>query len=222
MIDWQNIKTVLLDMDGTLLDLNFDNYFWQEYVPLQFAKQNGLDIGEAKRELMQRYKAVEGTINWYCVDYWTQSLNLDIAAHKEEIAHLIAVHSHVTDFLESLRLTNKRLLLVTNAHRKSLALKMNRTRLADHFDLVVCAHDFGIPKEDREFWEYLQQTERFNPQQTLLIDDSDTVLRSARHYGIHYLLAVYKPDTHKAGKPSNEFQTISSFKDLMPVIGPSG
>lgn len=218
MIDWQNIKTVLLDMDGTLLDLNFDNYFWQEYVPLQFARQQGLDIDEAKRLLAPRYKAVEGTIDWYCVDYWTRSLNMDIAILKEEIVHLIAVHPHVTDFLQSLHTINKRAVLVTNAHHKSLALKMKHTRLADHFDLVVCAHDFGIPKEDIAFWERLQQIEHFDPQSTLLIDDNDLVLRSAQHYGIRHLLAVHKPDTRKAGKFSGEFQTLSSFKDLLPVI----
>jgi len=204
-------------MDGTLLDLNFDNYFWQEFVPLQLANRHGLNIEEAKRQLMQRYNAVAGTLDWYCVDYWTQSLNLDIAILKEEIAHLIAVHPHVTDFLASLRCTDKRLILVTNAHHKSLALKMKHTRLADHFDLVVCAHDFGLPKEDVSFWNHLQQLERFDPQSTLLIDDNDTVLRSARDYGICHLLSVYKPDTQKAGKTSTDFQMITSFKDLMPV-----
>ncbi len=36
MIDWDNIDTVLLDMDGTLLDLGFDNWFWQPHVPEQY------------------------------------------------------------------------------------------------------------------------------------------------------------------------------------------
>lgn len=205
-------------MDGTLLDLNFDNYFWQEYVPMQLARQQRLDIDEAKRRLMSHYKAVEGTLEWYCVDYWTETLNLDIAILKEEIAHLIAVHPHVTDFLEALRKTNKRLILVTNAHRKSLALKMRHTQLDDHFDMIVCAHDFGIPKEDGVFWERLQEIEHFDPRFTLLIDDNYSVLRSARHYGIAHVLAVHKPDTQKIGMTSDEFQMISGFKELIPTI----
>ena len=218
MVDWQKIKTVLLDMDGTLLDLKYDNYFWQEFVPLKFAARHGLKIEEAKRHLRERYSAVAGTLDWYCVDYWTQSLNMDIAILKEEISHLIAVHPHVIDFLTSLHSTEKRLILVTNAHHKSLTLKMKHTRLATHFDLVVCAHDLGIPKEDSGFWERLQQLEGFVPQSTLLIDDNDSVLRSARDYGINNLLSVHKPDSGAAGRTSGEFQMIRSFDDLMPVI----
>lgn len=204
-------------MDGTLLDLNFDNYFWQEFVPMQFARKRGLNIEEAKLYLAKRYNAVAGTLDWYCVDYWTQTLNLDISILKEEIAHLIAVHPHVADFLASLRYAGKRLILVTNAHHKSLALKMKHTRLATHFDLVVCAHEFGMPKEDIGFWGHLRELEQFDPLSTLLIDDNDTVLRSARHYGIQYLLSVNKPDTQKTGKASSDFQMIASFKDLMPI-----
>ncbi|MCP4043692.1 MAG: haloacid dehalogenase, partial [Gammaproteobacteria bacterium] len=35
VINWNSIHTVLLDMDGTLLDLHFDNQFWLEHVPLR-------------------------------------------------------------------------------------------------------------------------------------------------------------------------------------------
>lgn len=41
-IDWQAVDTVLLDMDGTLLDLAFDNYFWQKLVPETYGEQQGI------------------------------------------------------------------------------------------------------------------------------------------------------------------------------------
>ena len=40
--DWENIETVLLDMDGTLLDLHFDNHFWLQHVPVCYAEKHGL------------------------------------------------------------------------------------------------------------------------------------------------------------------------------------
>ncbi len=216
MIDWNAIDTVLLDMDGTLLDLNFDTYFWVEHVPQRYAEKHGLALYEAKNELYPRFRAVEGTMDWYCIDYWTEQLGLDIALLKEEVDHLIAVHPHVTEFLDAARGAGKRVVLVTNAHAKSLELKMERTRLGGHFDGVICSHDYRMPKEHGDFWERLQQDEPFDRERTLLVDDSLAVLRSAREYGIRWLLAVYKPDSTQPERDVAEFEAIRSFRDIHP------
>ncbi|MFA7094960.1 MAG: GMP/IMP nucleotidase [Gammaproteobacteria bacterium] len=216
MIDWKNIQSVLLDMDGTLLDLHFDNHFWLEHVPLRYAEQHGLDTEAAKAELYARFHSMEGTMEWYCVDYWSRELGLDIALLKAEVEHLIAVHPHVPDFLAAARGAGKRVVLVTNAHMKSLTLKMERTRLAGHFDAVICAHEFGRPKEDPRFWQRLQECEPFDPRHTLLVDDSLAVLRSARQYGIQHLFAVAQPDTRGARRDVTGFPAINNFLEIMP------
>jgi phosphoglycolate phosphatase-like HAD superfamily hydrolase len=147
MIDWRQIQDVLLDMDGTLLDLHFDNHFWQEVVPLRYAQGRGLDVVTAKAVLNPIFRRSEGSLNWYCLDYWTRELKIDIATLKKEATHLIAIHPHVIEFLDALRAAGKRTALVTNAHPKSLALKLEHTRLGDHLDTIVSAHDIGHPKE---------------------------------------------------------------------------
>jgi len=217
MLNWNQIDTVFLDMDGTLLDLHFDNHFWLEHVPLRYAEKHGLSHEAAQDALAPRYRKVVGTMEWYCVDYWTRELGLDIARLKEEVEHLIAVHPHVTDFLAALRGGRRRVVLVTNAHHKSLALKMRKTRLDGYFDAVICAHDIGVPKEHPEFWGKLQSAERFDPLATLLVDDSLPVLRSARDYGIAHLLAVYRPDTQLPAKDVAEFDAIHDFQEIIPL-----
>jgi putative hydrolase of the HAD superfamily len=127
------------------------------------------------------------------------------------------VHPYVTDFLDAVRRQGKRVLLVTNAHIKSLELKMERTRLGGHFDHLVVSHDFGLPKEDPLFWDKLQEVEKYDPQRTLLVDDSLPVLRSARDYGIRWLLAVYEPDTQQPRRDVGEFDAIETFKDILPA-----
>lgn len=214
MLDWSAIQTVFLDMDGTLLDLHFDNHFWLEHVPLRYAEKHGLSPEAAQNALAPRYRKVAGTMDWYCVDYWSRELELDIARLKEEVEHLIAVHPHVTDFLAAVRASGRRTVLVTNAHHKSLALKMRKTRLDGELDAVICAHDFGVPKEHPEFWGRLQAVERFDPARTLLVDDSLPVLRSARNYGMTHLLAVRQPDTRQPEKDVAEFDAIGSFLDI--------
>ncbi len=219
MLDWRAIDTVLLDMDGTLLDLHFDNHFWQTHVPLRYAEAKGLSREAAREELMARYHARAGTLEWYSVDFWETELELDIMRLKEEVAHLIAVHPAVLDFLAATRAANRRIVLATNAHHKSLTLKMAKTGLTPHFDAIVSSHTLGAAKEQRSFWERLQAIEPFDPERTLLVDDSLPVLDAARAYGIRHLVAVRTPDTRLPPKDTRDYLAIDSFAELMPSEG---
>jgi len=216
LIRWHQVDTVLLDMDGTLLDLHYDNHFWLEHVPRRFAEKHGLAYDAAKKMLARRYGEVEGTLEWYCVDFWSRELGLDIPMLKQEVDHLIAVHPYVIDFLDAVRRQRKRTVLVTNAHAKVLDLKMRHTQLGGHFDTILSAHDLGTPKEHSGFWPKLQAIEPFECARTLLIDDSLPVLRSARDYGIRQLITVQHPDSHRPAKDIEEFPAIQSFKDIVP------
>jgi len=216
MLDWNQIDSVFLDMDGTLLDLHFDNHFWLEHVPRRYGEARGISLDDSKQLLLTRYQDIEGTLNWYCVDHWSRELGLDIALLKEEVGHLISVHPHVVEFLQAVRSLGRRIVLVTNAHQKSLALKLERTALKGYLDVVVCAHDLGLPKEDPLFWDRLQQVEPFDRQRTLFVDDSQAVLKSARDYGIRWLLAVISPDTRGPARDPGDFPAIRDFSEILP------
>ena len=215
MINWKNCDTVLLDMDGTLLDLNFDNHFWHEFVPLKYAEKNTLTLDEAKKVLLPQFKQMEGKLEWYCLDYWTKVLELNIAGLKAEIAGLITVLPHVVDFLEALKQSQKQVLLVTNAHRDSLNLKMEKTCLHSFFDGIISSHDFGAAKEHAAFWEHLQQKHYFDKQKTLMVDDSLTVLDAARAFGIEYLVTISKPDSQKPARLIEHYPVINDFRELI-------
>ena len=217
MVNWQQIDTILLDMDGTLLDLYFDNFFWREHVPRRYAEKHAMTLDDAKSTLFPLFRNKEGTMDWYCVDYWSDQLKLDIAMLKEEVDHLIAIHPYVVEFLDRLRDMNKVVALVTNAHQKSLMLKMDRTSLHEHIEHIICAHDFGMPKENPEFWDKLKQVLPFESDRCLLIDDSLSVLRSAKQYGIAHLLAVYHPDSQDVRRDVAEFDAIEDFDQIMPT-----
>ncbi|MFW1678060.1 GMP/IMP nucleotidase [Pontibacter sp. JAM-7] len=216
MVDWQEINTVLLDMDGTLLDLHFDSHFWLEHLPLRYAEIHQLDPAEARDWLHQRIVQEQGNLHWYCIDYWTRELNVPINALKLEVADRIAFRPHVQDFLAQLRRQQIRTVIVTNAHQDSLMLKIRKTGLDQLVDAVVCSHDLGLPKEDFRFWQHLQQQESFMPEHTLLVDDSLPVLESARQYGIRYLLSIYQPDSAQPKRQIDQFAAIHHFDEITP------
>ena len=217
MINWQDIDTVMLDMDGTLLDLHFDNYFWLHYLPRRYADIHMQDETHARHQLTTRFEREKGTLNWYCLDYWSEQLRLDIPALKREIQHMISIRPHVLTFLKQLRLSNKHVMLVTNAHQNSLAIKMDNTGIRSLFDEVVVSHDFKAPKEQQQFWKTMRISHPFSPEKTLLIDDTASVLKSAQQYGIKYLLTLLQPDSKQAIREQTDYPGILHFDEIMPI-----
>jgi putative hydrolase of the HAD superfamily len=218
-IDWNHIDTVLLDMDGTLLDRRFDDHFWLEHVPRTYARKQGMDLESAKTHLYRMFRSQEKTLNWTDLDYWSLRLNLDIPLLKLEVDHLIKVHPFVVEFLLFLRRHGKSILLVTNAHGKTLDLKLRKTRLGTYFTGMISAHDLGLPKEDEAFWGKLRDRIPYDPGRTMLGEDSETNLATAAAYGIRHLIYVSRSSSVVQPVASRQFLSIHYFSQLIPPEG---
>ena len=213
--EWDDIDTILLDMDGTLLDKHFDDYFWEHYVPGIFAEKNDLTPLEARKELLARYKSIEGTLAWTDLDYWSEKLDLDIPALKLKINHLIQVHPYVVDFLQYIQSLHKKVYLVTNAHGKTLDIKMGKTQIGSYFDSIICSQDIGLPKEEPGFWQRLESMLGFDRQRTMLADDNENVLQAAQVHGIGVLIFVARPSSRAEVFRSVKFPSIVYFNELI-------
>ena len=215
MLDWRDIDTVLLDMDGTLLDLHFDSHFWLEHLPRRYVELHHLD--QATQDILRdRIIREQGALNWYSLAYWRQELGVDIVALKREVQHLIGLRSDALDFLTWLKQQHPRVVLATNADRESLALKLPLTGLEQYLDAIVSSADVGVPKERQEFWFALQEIEPFDPQRTLFIDDNPAVLESAREFGIRHLLGIKQPDSQRPERELEAFIVLDRFATLLP------
>jgi len=214
-IPFKDITCVLLDMDGTLLDRYFDDYFWEHLVPERYAEKHKITFGKAKEELFKKYKAHEGTLNWTDIDFWSRELGLDIMALKEQIRHLVEVHPHVENFLKMLKTRKIKTFIVTNAHYKVLDMKLKKTDLGKYLTGAITSFEIGFPKEKIEFWKKAQQNLHFDKEKTILVDDTLKVLKTAQRFGIKYL--IYKAISNSKVKPSPsaEFMTILDFSYLM-------
>ena len=212
----QQSATLMLDMDGTLLDLAFDNYMWKELVPRRYALQNDMPYDDARELLMAKYEAVQGDLEWYCLDHWCDRLGIDVMQLHHDASHRIGYLPGALQFLRDVHELDLRVLLVTNAHPDTLALKDAMTGLGDFFDGLHSSHDYGFAKESQNFWNALQKDVGFDCETTLFVDDSVSVLRSARDYGVGMLLTVTLPDTSKPLKRDSEFRGVERVADMLP------
>ncbi len=216
MPPWSAIDTIMFDMDGTVLDLHFDNFFWLHLVPQNYARNNGITEEEATDIIRKKYEAVHGTLSWYCLDHWERELQLDIPELKIQARHKISIRPNVERLLRELRFSDKRLVLVTNAHPKSLNIKMGQTGIDVFFHQCISSHQLNLAKENHGFWEQLQNLESYDPERTLLFDDSLPVLRQAQREGIKHLYGIKKPDSQRPNLDHDEFPLVEDFEHIMP------
>lgn len=218
MLDWDQIDTVLLDMDGTLLDLHFDNYFWQEHLPQRWAEISGRPLADTKAELMAEYHLLHGKLEWYCLDYWGKRLQLPITELKREVMDKIRMRDDVPAFLTALKQSGRDIVLVTNAHPESLSLKIERTDLAKYIENLISTHEFGVTKESWALWQKLQDRLGFDPERTLFVDDSLPILQAAQEFGIRHLLAIANPDSQQVSRLIDQFPAITDYQQLLSGI----
>lgn len=214
-VDWNAIDTVLVDMDGTLLDLAFDNYFWLELVPEHYARKHRLTVAESRATLAPRFAAKVGTLEWYCLDHWTRDLGLDLKTLKREHREHIRFLPGAPEFLAAVRRRRKRLYIVTNAHRDTFEVKAEHTQIDRLVDGVVCSHDYATPKETAEFWHALERHEPFDRARTLLIEDSLAVLAAARSHGVRHTVAIRRPDSRQPPRTIEGFVAVDGVAELV-------
>lgn len=222
MFPWTQIEAVLLDMDGTLLDLHFDNHFWQTLVPQVLSQQRGISTRAASELVTSAYQRVEGTLNWYCLDYWASELQLDIMALHHRIVDKIRLRQDTIPFLQALKTAGKRRILLTNAHPASLALKLEHTALGEHLDLMLSSHQFGVPKETPLFWQQVFHQCQLTPERCLFVDDNEVILQAAKDAGVGYLLGVNNPDSQRPHKQFQHFAATADYLQLLPALAGSG
>ena len=164
---------------------------------------------------MPLFERNAGQLKWYCLDFWSAELKIPVRELKLETADLIALRPDADTFLAAIKNAGKRVILITNAHRDSLSLKLERIELAPYFERLISSHDYGFPKESSQFWDALHADIGFDPARSLFIDDTLPILRSARDFGVRHLLAVKQPDSKKGPKDTEEFAALEDYRELL-------
>lgn len=214
MINWNDIDTILLDMDGTLLDLHYDNHFWMTHLPEHYASLKNISIDQSRQHLRNQIRSIEGTLDWYCLDYWSNNLGIDIPALKKETRHKIKERPFVQEFLSGLKHRGKQVYLVTNSHPAGVDIKLEVTNIKQYFDDIITSHQFGYPKEDLRFWSEFQLHTPFDKNRALFVDDNLNVLNAAAGFGIRHILGIHQPDS-QTPRTLEQVRAIHHFDEIL-------
>ena len=216
-IDWRSIDDVLLDMDGTLLDLHYDATFWLNNVHSIVANLTGEPEHVIQERFHRELKRHEGTLAWYCTDYWADFFGIDLIEAKQQLAHLIRFRPHAEQFLNVLNSLPLRTLIATNAHPDVIQLKLNVVPLEDMVDGIVSSHQYGVAKEHPDFWRALFDEYAINPDRALFMDDSSKVLDAADRAGVREVVEIRHPNLSEPPR-STWKQGIDDFDVLLPGL----
>ena len=100
MVKLNSTTAILSDLDGVILNIDYDIKFWESWLPEYISSQSSLTEDEAKAEILSKIDLQRGTLNFYDLNYWDDLLNLDcieIIKEKEEKCSYIAVsYTHLT------------------------------------------------------------------------------------------------------------------------------
>ena len=213
-VDWTEIDYVLLDMDGTLLDLAFDNDFWGHRIHEKYASIHDISIEQTVAKFEPLFKSVASTLNWYSTDFWSQQYGYSIIEHSRAYASGIRWLPFAKEFLHALRDSDVRSTIVTNAHPDIVRLKHEITGITDLVDRTISSHSLGHAKESPSFWRELQAELKFRPASTLFFDDSPAVLSAAIDFGIERSIAICHPDSTRPKRIPMSSLAVTNFEQL--------
>ena len=212
---FKDIECLLIDMDGVILDNAYDNDFWQNQIPEVIADSKGIGFDDAKRLAIQIFNYKKNTKDWYDVDYWSNMLDIDIEAQKrsEKSFSRISLYDGVINTLSILKNKTK-MILITNAHRKTLNIKLEKYNLTPYFDEMVCAHELNYVKEDIQLWYMLRSKYRLDYEKTLLVEDTINNINVGLSAGISG--AIYVGD--ETFTVSDKIIKLSSINQILSAV----
>ena len=215
MTKFNSTTAILSDLDGVILDLNYDMKFWQDWLPDALALSSGKTRSEIKAELVAMMKNQEASLNWYDLNYWDEYFKVDcleiIKAQEERCSFLDGSVDALNKFAA---LPNPKYIL-TNGDPRLFDFKSESANFLDYFDSHLCSMQVGYAKEQKEFWSLASQYLKLDLKNSIFIDDNFKVVTSAVKAGVGQ---VYWINKGRSKVLSNGVITYPTLAELVSAI----
>ena len=134
-------------MDGTILDLNYDNHVWNQALPSAYAEKHSINEEAARSKLIGHMQEIHGTIDFYSFPYWAQYTGLDITALHRGFTELIQFRPGAMAFLKWAKTKKKETIIATNAHPESIQIKNEVSALSSHVNHITSSINMDTQKK---------------------------------------------------------------------------
>ncbi len=215
MVKLNSTTAILLDLDGVILNLEYDIKFWESWLPDQVANQSNRILEEIKAEIQAEIDIQKGTLNFYDLNYWDNLLNVDcmkiIKEQEEKCSYLEGSY----EALQRLSTLNNRMHIVTNGDPRVQEYKAETQNFLEFFDSIFYSMRAGYPKEEKEFWALARHNLNLDFEDAIFIDDDFKVITAAAKAGIKQVIWI-TPGKNRILQ--NGVETFPSLAELTAAI----
>jgi putative hydrolase of the HAD superfamily len=215
MVKLNSTTAILSDLDGVILNLDYDIKFWESWLPEHVASQSNRSLKEIKIQIQAEIDAQRGTLNFYDLNYWDDLLNVDcmeIIREQEEKCSFLEGSYEALQRLSTLK--NPKYIL-TNGDPRIQEYKAETQNFLEFFNSIFYSMHVGYPKESKEFWALARHNLNLEFEDAIFIDDDLKVVTAAAKAGIKQV-AWITPGKNRILQ--NRVETFASLADLVSTI----
>ena len=176
----KSLKIISFDVDGTLVDLEYNDLIWFKEIPELVAKKKKISFEKSLKFVHEEYaKLGEHNLNWYDINYWISYFGIEISPDKifEKYEPQVKIYPEVIPLLEELK-KKYILIVITAMPREFLIPKMKN--LEKYFKFSFSALSDFKELKNSEIYSKISKALKVPPKQILHIGD---------HWEFDYLAA---------------------------------